>query len=190
MSLAQSVHMLHYSPSGKMLLRAAVYGVKSKISCIRRKNARTPAEVSFSSETSSGLSWLKHPAPVLAEHVRMMKTTGQNPQPCFSEGWMSEVSEWPTHLPVWQRHITGWMLVMDCHVLWVCNQRQAVFIVCSDVWPTVNLPHDARFPQIPDDVIVSATHEAACWQLRSSARFYIQCVKAQLSHLHLAAQGQ
>ena len=59
--------------------------------------------VSF--ETASGPSWLKHPASILAEHLRMMKTTGLNPWPCLSEGLMSEVAGWPTHLPVWHCHI-------------------------------------------------------------------------------------
>lgn len=39
--------------------------------------------VSF--ETASG--WLKHPASILAEHLGMLKTAGQSPRPCSSEGW-------------------------------------------------------------------------------------------------------
>ena len=59
----------------------------------------------FSCETVSGPSELKHTASNLAEHLRMLKTTGQVPRPCLSESWMSEVIGWPTHLLVWLSHI-------------------------------------------------------------------------------------
>lgn len=84
-----------------------------------------------------GSIWLglaQTPCLHLAEHLKMMKTTGQNPRPCFSEGWMSEVVGSPTHLLVWHRrvqyrlHVSNWM-----HVPWVSKQTQAVFRACSDI---------------------------------------------------------
>lgn len=83
--------------------------------------------VSF--ETASGPSWLEHHTSILAEHLRMMTTAGQNPRPRFSEGSMSEVSGWPTHLPVWHYHMK--------YRLHVCNGA-ACFV---GVWAETGCVH-------------------------------------------------
>lgn len=75
------------------------------------------AEALESLETTSGQSWLQRPASTLAEHLRMMETTGWNPRPQLPEGCMSEVVGWPGHLPAWLGHNTDWLQVIEWHEL-------------------------------------------------------------------------